>query len=352
MLMVGQKQDRFLISLKDKKDKPMPYFNFYFDKVYDKRQIRDNIGTIQKGIANSRKLADLDKPLADAFGEYFGKVLPQKEGARKLSICFYDLFVGEQTDYAGNEETGLAVVVVDFVEEKDGKLYTIGRFAETARGKSGWDITASHDDRIKEAMVRCFNAFNNLDKEKELRLTFDPVIPTAALGSENPAKGIYISFADALNSNPADTEFYTEEKDGKFLLFSEPRRVPLNGYYGFSDGKDFYINLGKYAGDNLFYRAEVIGPKYFVFMPNRSKELLVRIAPVVLVGGAELADAVIDDEIPVIVDRVSGEMQVIDEAQMKKILTAEPEIWENYKKSPRDIPARKAALKELYEKMK
>lgn len=84
MLMVGQKQDRFLISLKDKKDKPMPYFNFYFDKVYDKRQIRDIIGTIQKGIANSRKLADIDKPLADAFGEYFGKVLPQKEGARKL----------------------------------------------------------------------------------------------------------------------------------------------------------------------------------------------------------------------------------------------------------------------------
>lgn len=102
----------------------------------------------------------------------------------------------------------------------------------------------------------------------------------------------------------------------------------------------------------MFYRAEVIGPKYFVFMPNRSKELLVRIAPVMLVGGAKLADAVIDDEIPVIVDRVSGEMQVIDEAQMKKMLAAEPEIWENYKKSPGDIPARKTALKALYEKKK
>ncbi|NMH27080.1 hypothetical protein [Flavobacterium silvaticum] len=353
VMTMGQNSDRFLISLKDKKDKPMAYFNFYIDKVYDKRQMQDNIGTIQKGIANSRQLANFDKPLPEAFGNYFSVVLPKKEGARKLSICFYDLFVGEKTDYAGNEETGLAVAVVDFIEERDGKPVTVGRFSETAHGKSGWDITSTHDDRIKEVMQRCFNAFNNLGSEQELNIPFDPLVPQVIKSIEIPPKGIYISFADALNGNPTETEFYASENEGRFLLFSQPMRTPVNGYYGFSDGQGFYLNLGKYAGDNFYYRAEIVGPKYLVFIPNRDKELFMRIAPIVLgFSGPAIADAAISDTIPVLIDRLTGQLTMMDDSQLKRLLMPYPEIWTKFEKGPRGMSERKTALQAYFEKVK
>ena len=51
------KLDYHKISLKDKNDRALE-FNFYIENVYDERQFKENIGTVQKGGFNRKVLAN------------------------------------------------------------------------------------------------------------------------------------------------------------------------------------------------------------------------------------------------------------------------------------------------------
>lgn len=342
-------EKRFEISLKNKKDKPLLYFDFYVDKVYDKRQMRDNIGTVQTGVVNSKKLANLEGGFDSAMSEYLMKVLPKKDGARKISLCFYELFVGEETNYEANEETGIATAVVDFVEEKNGQLFTIGRFAETVKGK-GMDVTGKHDERIKEVLKRCFNAFNNSQGSKELQLAFHPNLPEVIASPGLPKKGVYISFSDALEGAAAETEFYFEVRNDRYTLFSEPARTPMAGYYGFSDGAVFYLNLGKFSGDNFFYEAHAAGDKWVVQIPNRDKALLEAIARTDRFGGIWL-DA-IPDQVVVLIDRYSGKIEPANDGDVREMIAVFPDLLKEYSETDGKYEARWKILQKYYEKNK
>ncbi|RZJ63217.1 MAG: hypothetical protein EOO50_17380, partial [Flavobacterium sp.] len=326
ILSSGQEK-RYEISLKDKKDQSLAYFDFYVDKVYDKRQMRDNIGTVQTGVANTKKLADLEGGFVTSMTEYLMKVLPKRDGARKISLCFYELFVGEETNYEENEEIGIATAVVDFVEEKNGQLLTVGRFAETVKGRSA-DVTGKHDERIKEVLKRCFNAFNNIQGSKESQIAFNPNLPEVKASPGLPKKGVYISFADALEGTPSATEFFFSQKDERYMLFSEPARMPLAGYYGFSDGSVFYLNLGKYSGDNFFYESHAAGDKWVVQIPNRDKDLLAAIARTDRFGGIWI-DA-IPDQVVVLVDRYSGKVEPANDGDVRRMIAAFPDLLKEY----------------------
>ncbi|MFV8325033.1 hypothetical protein [Flavobacterium sp. ZS1P14] len=136
------KTEYHTISLKDKNDKTSG-FNFYVENVYDGRQFKENIGTVQKGGFNRKVLANFEKALTEEFFDYLAVICPKQENKPKISIRINDLYVSELT--RAMSETGYATVVIDIIESKGGTDYVVGTYTASAES-NGMDVTNKHDE--------------------------------------------------------------------------------------------------------------------------------------------------------------------------------------------------------------
>lgn len=110
------------VSLKDKNYKAVG-FNFYVENVFDGRQFKENIGTVQKGGFNRKVLANLEKPLSEEFFDYLPIICPKQENKPKISIRINDLYVSELT--SAMSETRYATLAIDVLESKEGVGYIL-----------------------------------------------------------------------------------------------------------------------------------------------------------------------------------------------------------------------------------
>lgn len=55
---------------------------FYINKIYDGRQVKDNIGTVQKSLFNTKVLADFRKPFVDELQSFLSICYPKREGKK------------------------------------------------------------------------------------------------------------------------------------------------------------------------------------------------------------------------------------------------------------------------------
>jgi hypothetical protein len=69
---------------------PMP---FYVAGVFDGRQFTDNIGTVQKGIANRPVLTRFGKPFLEETTQYLTAAYPKKDGAYPVWVRINDLYI-------------------------------------------------------------------------------------------------------------------------------------------------------------------------------------------------------------------------------------------------------------------
>ncbi|MFV7234386.1 hypothetical protein [Flavobacterium sp. ZB4R12] len=89
----------------------MSGFNFYVENVYDGRQFKENIGTVQKSGFNRKVLANFEKPLVEEFFDYLSVICPKQENKPIISIRINDLYVSELT--RAMSETAYATLVID-----------------------------------------------------------------------------------------------------------------------------------------------------------------------------------------------------------------------------------------------
>lgn len=166
-------------------------------------------------------------------------------------------------------------------------------------------------------------------------------------------KGIYRMSDEFRSNTPAiTTDFTTEYDTGKyerFFLYQKKKKIRY--MYGFSDGKDVYINAKVYGRSNYFVKILILGPIIY-FEDQKAKEsqyLSGTLSTGILLGGVvggAIAGAFIGT-MPedsgmnnpgwvVYLADTDGKAYPLDPNTMESILTeADPELLKRFEKEPR-----------------
>lgn len=335
------------ISLKDKNDKALG-LNFYVENVYDGRQFKGNIGTVQKGGFNRKVLANFEKPLAEEFFDYLAVICPKEDNKPKISIRVNDLYVSELT--RAMSETGYATLEIDVIESKAGVDYIVGSYIASTES-NGMDVTGKHDERLKKVLQDCLTDYLKTSDADKTTLAFevDQNIKNKTLVNV-PLKGIYLTYLDVLNGKPLDdANFDIINKKERFYLFNKATKAEEKNYYGFSDGQNFYINVSKYASVRHYAKTEIINGKYFienvVYNPNNA------IAMGAMFGliGVAIASASGDSSIPMLIDCYTDQPSFLSNSEMKLMLSSYPELLKEFKNSDKSSNAKKEILQKYYQ---
>lgn len=341
-----KKVDYHLISLNEGDIAAQPYA-FYVENVYDGRQFRDNIGTVQKGALNRKVLARLAKPLEEEIKQYLDLALPKLPASKPISIRINDLFISEFSDRT--TETGFASVTADVIEVRDGTPYIVGTYAATIEG-SGMDVTGKHAQRIRQAIIKCIAKYEVTPEEDKLLMAFDPAAAPERNVVAKPAKGVYSSFTDLLRNKPAaDTRVEIRQDNEKYYLVRRSDGRRENNYFAYSDGENFYLNVSRYATTNYYAKAELIGDKYFVndviYNPLNLQTLSL------MYGAMGIAVSMAtgpETYVPMLIDSNSGQPIFLSAAEIKTLLAPKPELLQEYKKGNKTREELKRILTRFY----
>lgn len=335
------------VSLKDKKDKAVG-FNFYVENVYDGRQFKENIGTVQKGGFNRKVVANFEKPLPIEFFDYLAVICPSEESKSKISIRINDLYVSELT--RAMSETGYATIAIDVIETKDTTAYIVGSYVASTES-NGMDVTGSHDERLKKVLQECLTNYMKTSEEDKTAILYDDNFNIKSKTiTDVPCKGVYLNYADVLNGKPisiADFEI-TNKKDRFYLLNKLSRSEELN-YYGYSDGKDFYINVSKYASVKYYAKTEIISGKYYIENVIYNSNNAIAMGAMFGLIGVAIAASASDGSIPMLIDSYTGQPSFLSNSEMKVLLSSHPELLKEFKDGNKSSLAKKVTLKKYYQ---
>lgn len=331
-----------MISLENKNDTPIG-LNFSISKVYDGRQFKENIGTVQKGAFNKKVLANFEKPLDEEILNYLSVILPSAN--KKIDIRINDLYISEYTK--AFSETGFATIVLDVIEQKEGVDYIVGTYSYTAEG-NGMDVTNKHDDRLKEALVQIMTQYKNTSQEKKTQIVFDSnqIILNRNL-VETPKKGIYLTYADVLNNKPFAEDFNFSNKKEQYYILDASGKDKSN-YFGFSDGVNFYINVSKYASSKFYAKTSVVGNKYFIEDIAYDQNSVVAAGAMFGLIGVLVASSAGNGGVPMLIDCYSGQPIFLSNSEIKTMLKPQPELYKEYKDGKKTNQEIKNILEKYY----
>nr|WP_315176970.1 DUF6563 family protein [uncultured Flavobacterium sp.] len=335
------------VSLKDKKDNAVG-FNFYVENVYDGRQFKENIGTVQKGGFNRKVLANFEKPLVEEFLDYLAIICPKEENKSKISIRINDLYVSELT--RAMSETGYATLAIDVIESKEGVDYIVGSYTASTESNA-MDVTGKHDERLKKVLQDCLTNYMKTSDADKSALVFDAnqSIKSKTI-TDVPLKGIYLTYIDVLNGKPIDdTNFEITNKKEKFYLLNKATNSEELNYYGFSDGENFYINVSKYASSKHYAKTEIINGKYYIENVIYNSNNAIAMGAMFGLIGVAIASAASDSSTPMLIDCYTGQPSFLSNSEMKVMLSPYPELLKEFKDSNKSSLERKEILKKYYQ---
>ena len=335
------------ISLKDERDTALD-FNFYVENVYDGRQFKENIGTVQKGGFNRKVLADFEQSLVEDLSDYLTIICPKDDTKSSISIRVNDLYISELT--RAMSETGYATIAIDIIENQNGVNYVVGSYNASAES-NGMDVTRRHDERIKKGLIECLTKYRNATDSEKIAVTFiaNEVTKNKTI-LEAPAKGLYFTYVDVLNNKPLDdSAFKITNKRERFYLFNESTKLSESNYYGFSDGLNFYVNVAKYANSPYYAKSEIIGGKYFIEDVVYNSNNAIAMGAMFGLLGVAIASATSDSSIPMMIDCYTGQPLFLSNAEMKVFLSSNSELLREFKNSDKTSASKKQILKKYYQ---
>ena len=335
------------ISLKDKNDK-VSAFNFYVENVYDGRQFKENIGTVQKGGFNRKVLANFENALVEEFTDYLAIVCPKQENKSKISIRINDLYVSELT--RAMSETGYATLVIDIIEPKDGIDYIVGTYTASTES-NGMDVTNKHDERLKKVLHECLTNYMKTSDNDKTAIVFDANqnIKSKTITAV-PTKGVFRTYVDVLNNTPIDdSNFEMSNKNERFHLLNKTTKSKELNYYGFSDGEFFYVNVSKYADAKYYAKTEIIGSKYYIENVVYNANNAIAMGAMFGLIGVAVASATSSSSVPMLIDCYSGQPSFLSNNEMKAMLMPYPVLFKDFKNSKKSSEDVKSILKRYYQ---
>ena len=316
----AQNETRYFISLKNNANKKIES-GFYIEKIYDGRQIKDNVGTVQRSVFNKKVLAVLEKPLTEELQNYLTICFPKEEGKKGLSIRVNEFYVSEHT--TDNLETGYATVV--------------------------FDVTSGHEQRLIKAINTCFVDYVNRNKKAELKIVFDPSMKMEKDLIPIYNKGIYLNYVDVFygSSNTLDNYTVTKYKD-KYCLLNNITGKVENGFYGFNDGQNIYINLFHYSTVKVYAKTEIMGIYYFIDEVASNvfdySELREKFGLTAMFLFPDLTEP----KLPLLIDRFTGSPVFLTNSYMVNLLSPNTLLLKEYKRTQRTSEDKKRMYKKYF----
>jgi len=343
----AQKDSKFLISLENVNNVEIKS-DFYINKIYDGRQIKDNIGTAQKSLFNTKVLTDFKKPFIEELQSYLSVCYPKREGKRGIDIRVDELYISEIT--RSNKEIGYATVVLDVIEKIEGKDVVVGNFSTTTES-SGFDVTNKHSQRIIEALGSCFESYKELKKDDKLNLVYKIEDGILVPLPSSIKEGVYVNYKDMYTEETLDLgNFSITNYDGKKCLLNNKTGRLENGFYGFSDGENFYINLFRFSTLRLYAKTELLGDYYCVDSVKMSSVDFSALKAMYGGGlvGLLLFPEAYEVEVPLLLNRLNGVPVFLTDKYMVNLLSGNKELNKDYLKTKRTSNDKIAFYKKFF----
>ena len=360
----AQEKKVHLISLANEKNTAIDC-DFYIEKIYDGRQVKENIGTVYVSLFNSKVSANFEKPLTDELQSLLAVLYPKKESKRAISIRINELYVTESSADTDNNfkkmQTGSATIVLDIIEKKeDGIEYITGTFF-SSKEDSRSDVTKKHAQLITSAIKNSFANYMNTQDTYKIAIPFvaEESVNLDSINTEIKA-GVYLNYKDVFNGKFLSLEDYTitKYKEGFCLLNNATGRVE-NGFYGFSDGNNFYINLFQFSTVKFYLKTEILGVNYFI---NEVEErnldfnsFYLAYGGMVAMGGGLLPVLIFSgsgssepQRIPLVIERTTGMPTFLTDKYVINMLESNPVLLKEYKKTKRTPADKKMIYKKFY----
>ena len=168
-------------------------------KVIDKRLVKNNIGFVQKGLANRKVAAVFSENFSTYLQGQINTLITDNPKQQDLVLIFHELNVSEKTGAAS--ENGFCRMEIEFARQKDTSLYSLGSFSTEIEEKA-LDVTNRHYFRIIAGLMICIEKFNATDwKNNEGELIDDNQSVTYDYKTI-PEEGLYSSFSAMGRKNP------------------------------------------------------------------------------------------------------------------------------------------------------
>ncbi|MGL2965698.1 hypothetical protein [Flavobacterium sp. XGLA_31] len=345
----AQENEVHLISLANDKNTAIDS-DFYIENVYDGRQIKENIGTVYVSLFNNKVSANFQKPFTEELASLFAVLYPKKENKKAVSVRINELYVTETNNTnENNKELGSATVVLDIIEKgSDGKDYIVGTYFSN-REDTRTDVTKLHPVLITAAIKNTFENYKNSKQVYKEPIPFFQEEPVDVNNTQIKA-GVYLNYKDVFNQHSLSLDDYTitKYKEGFCLLNKTTGRVET-GFYGFSDGQHFYINLFQFSTVRYYLKTELLGANYFIdeVVENNLdiKGYYATYAGLIGGAGGVLVMTLINggggsssseiNTIPLIIERVSGAPTFLTDKYVLQMLEPNKTLLKEYKKTKR-----------------
>ena len=364
VVSLAQEKKVHLISLANEKNTAIDS-DFYIEKIYDGRQVKENIGTVYVSLFNSKVSANFEKPFTEELQSLLAVLYPKKESKRAISIRINELYVTESSADNDNNfkkiQIGSATIVLDIIEKKeDGIEYITGTFF-SSKEDSRSDVTKKHAQLITLAIKNSFANYINTQDTYKIAIPFvsEESVNHDSINSEIKA-GVYLNYKDVFNGKFLSLEDYTitKYKEGFCLLNNATGRVE-NGFYGFSDGNNFYINLFQFSTVKFYLKTEILGVNYFI---NEVEErnldfnsFYLAYGGMVAMGGGLLPVLIFSGSgssepkrIPLVIERITGMPTFLTDKYVINMLESNAVLLKEYKKTKRTPVDKKMIYKKFY----
>lgn len=364
--LMGNAQEKkvHLISLANEKNTAIEG-DFYVENVYDGRQVQENIGTVYVSLFNSKVSADFDKPFVEEVQSLMSVLYPKSENKKAISIRINELYVTEKNADTDNnyvkKQVGSATVVLDVIEKnEDGRFYVTGTFFSTQENTRS-DVTKKQAELITAAIRNSFENYKNAKHVYKTPILFTLEESVNSTNSKTEIqKGIYLNYKDVFNGHFLSLEDYTitKYKEGFCLLNNETGRVET-GFYGFSDGQNFYINLFRFSEVKYYLKAEIMGENYFIDEVIESNldfnGFYLAYGSAMALGGGIIPMMILsgnnDDsepkKIPLVIERKKGTPTLLTDKYVLNMLKSNDLLLKEYKKTKRTPADKKMIYKKL-----
>lgn len=245
---------------------------FNIVEVIDTRYDTTRLGIARVGMSNRKEVILLSGSLPAVFQQYFTAKLPHEANLPQIALRVSRLGLWEEINVLGSEGARVAADFEFFLRQGDGYAYLGDRKFRFTEGL-GTNVTKYHDDNLRAALQAAVDYLQDsvdwktatalpahTTREELTRRNLPRILTDAA-----PVTGVYKNFTDFRNNNPRIAA-QIEEKDGTSVLLIEGkkgkfRRVkPDDRIWGFSDGKNMYINQF-----GTFYQLNKVGENSFQF---------------------------------------------------------------------------------------
>lgn len=244
--------------------------DFYIEEVEDRRDDKEYIGVVQKGLSNKKRPAKLGDSFRIEIITFLRHTISKKSERRPLKMLVHKLWISEKTLAAS--ERGFVDLVIEFQEKTDSVYTSLGIY-ETSQKVRGMDVTLKHGENIRSAFLVCLDDFINGKPSATINLNAERLDFTLGI-PDTLAIGFYTSFnALVYNEVREETPKVKTRQVNDLVLRYNLRNT--NGKkmsdYAYYTGEILLLNAYQIGVGARYYLAPSTRGRYLVFVDKYAR---------------------------------------------------------------------------------